>query len=216
MKRIVRLLRGACGGLGDFLRREDGVSAVELALLLPVAFVLFGLAVFGGEGLGIQRKTTLAARTITDLVAQVSNSSSSSSGGCSNASSIAAINQSTLDYYLSLSSLVIYSYDSSQLTAEVSEVKVASAGATTATVVWSEAYNGGTARAQNSTVALSANLTSAVPGISANTPYYLLLGETQYSYTPVGIADVLGSMTISGSIFMTPRSVTSICVNWGS
>jgi hypothetical protein len=170
------------------------------------------LAVFGGEGLGIQRKTTLAARTITDLVAQVSNTSNSSGATCSTSSSVAALNQSTLDYYLSLSSLVIYTYDSSNLQAEVSEVQVASAGATTASVVWSEAYNGGTAR----TVGASIPIAPTLATVSSTYPFYLLLGETQYAYTPVGIADVLGSMTISGSIFMIPRSVTSICVNWGS
>jgi Flp pilus assembly protein TadG len=185
-----------------FFRDQRGVAAVELALLMPVAFFMLGLAVFGGEGLGIQRKVTLASRTIADLVGQTATS------GSVNSLASVSLNQSTLDYYLSLSSLVVFPYDASQLQAELSEISVA-AGATTGTVVWSEAYNGGTARPVGQTIPVNANITAA--GAT-----YLLLGEVQYAYTPLGIANLLGSMTISGSIFMIPRSATQITINWGS
>ena len=45
---------------------------------------------------------------------------------------------------------------------------------------------------------------------------YLLLGESQYTYTPVGLANLLGAMTISGQIFMIPRQTTQISIIWGS
>jgi Flp pilus assembly protein TadG len=199
-------------GSRSFIRDQRGVAAVELALLLPVAFFMLGLAVFGGEGLGIQRKATLAARTVADLVGQTATSGSvNSSGG-------ATLNQSTLDYYLSLTSLVMYPYDSSNLNAEISEISVAP-GSTTGTVVWSEAYNGGTARPVGQTVTLATGVSSAAgscPSSNSSCLVYLLLGETQYAYTPLGVANVLGAMSISGSIFMIPRAATQISINWGS
>jgi Flp pilus assembly protein TadG len=184
-----------------FSADRSGIAAVETALLLPVAFLVLGLAVFGGEGLGIQRKTTLAARTVADLVGQTSTTGSVST------TSSATLNQSTLDYYLSLSALIVYPYDSSALQAEVSEILIT--GPSTGQVVWSEGYNGGVARTAGQTLTLS-------PDIVAAGETNLILAETQYNYSPVGIGEVIGPMTITGSIFMIPRSVSSISINWGS
>ena len=65
--------------LRRFVADTRGVAAVELALLTPAALLFLALAVFGGEGLSIQRKVTLAARTVTDLVGQISPTSFASS-----------------------------------------------------------------------------------------------------------------------------------------
>ena len=192
-------------GMGSALRfgaDGSGVASVELAVLLPLALLLLGLAVFGGEGLSIQRKTTLAARTIADLVGQTSTTGSVSG------SSSATLNQSTLDYYLSLAALIVYPYDASALQAEVYEVRIVT-GTSTGVVVWGEGYNGATLRTVGQVIPLS-------PSIVAAGETNLILAETQYAYSPVGVGEVIGPMTITGSIFMIPRSVSSISVNLGS
>ena len=199
---IGRTAKAGADGRRSLWRDQRGMAAVELALIMPVALLMLGLAVYGGEGLGIQRKVTLATRDVTDLVSQTV------STGAVNSVANANLNQSTLDYYLSLSSLIVYPYDPSVLQVVVSEIQVTS-GSTTGTVVWSESYNGGTARAVGSSVAVSSTLTGA--GAT-----YLLLGESQYTYTPVGLANLLGAMTISGQIFMIPRQTTQISIIWGS
>lgn len=199
-----------------FLADSGGVAAVELALLLPVTFLFLGLAVFGGEGLGIQRKVTLATRDITDLVGQTSTS------GSVNNSGTASLNQSTLDYYISLSALIVYPYDPTQLTAVVSEIQLPQASSTSCsastpvvgTVSWSEPYNGATALATNSNVSVPGGVACAL--MTTTGPTYVLLGQMLYNYTPVGIANLLGSLTISGQIFMIPRSASQITINWGS
>jgi Flp pilus assembly protein TadG len=188
-------------GIGRFGANHAGVAAVETALLLPVAFLVLGIAVFGGEGLGIQRKTMLAARSVADLIGQTSTT------GSVNSTSSASINQSTLDYYLSLASLIVYPYDASGLKAEASEIQI-TAGASTGTVVWSEGYNGGTPRTVGQVIPLSSSLVAA-----GETD--LILAETQYAYNPIGIGEAIGPMTITGSIYMIPRSASSISVNWG-
>jgi Flp pilus assembly protein TadG len=199
MKLSRRLEVGSARRFGE---DSSGLAAIETALLLPVAFLVLGLAVFGGEGLGIQRKTTLAARTIADLVGQTSSINAVS------ASSSATLNQSTLDYYLSLAALIVYPYDASALQAEVSEVKIVT-GTSTGVVVWSEGYNGGVARPVGQVMNLS-------PSVVAAGETNLILAETQYAYNPVAIGEVIGPMTVTGSIFMIPRSVSSISINWGA
>ncbi len=188
--------------LSQFRRDVEGLAAVEAALLAPVALGMLGLAVFGGEGLSIQRKVTLASRTVADLVGQATVSTSGNGTGT------ATLNQSVLDYYLSLSTLILYPYDPSGVQAELSEVQIATGGGATATVIWSEGYNGGVAHPVGQIIAIDPSIVSAGAG-------YLLLGEVQYAYQPLNIWQSVGPFTISDSIFMAPRSASNISINWG-
>lgn len=213
MARAQEKTEGGKRGFLSLWRDQNGIAAVELALILPVALFMLGLAVFGGEGLGIQRKVTLATRDITDLVGQTSTT------GTVNTTGQVSINQSTLDYYISLANLIVYPYDPTQLQVEISEVQIpVGVGVSCAlptppttvsgTVVWSEPSPGATALAQGSTVSVDGQVACSVASLV--NPTYLLLGQMQYNYTPVGIANLLGSMTIGGQIFMIPRSASYI------
>ena len=182
---------------GRFQRSEEGIAAVEGALLLPVAIAVMGLVVYGGEGLAIQRKVTLASRTLADLVGQATVSTTA------NAAGQAAINQTTVDYYLSMAALIVYPYDASAIKAEVSEVKVTSGGAGTAVVVWSEGYNGGQARSVGQIIDID-------PSIATSGNGYLILGEVQYAYTPIGLHAAMAPVSISDSLFMSPRTASNI------
>ena len=57
--------------LSEFARDKRGVSAVEFAMLLPLMLTLYLGTVEISQGVSIERKVTLTARTVTDLVAQV-------------------------------------------------------------------------------------------------------------------------------------------------
>ena len=85
----------------------------------------------------------------------------------------------------------------------VSEVKVASNGLT-ATVQWSEPYNGATARPANQVITLPGPIGTGQGG------NYFVFGEVYYAYTPLQIFMSLSSRTLSGSIYLTPRQSTSI------
>ena len=187
---------------GRFCGDVEGLAAVEAAFLAPVVLGFLGLAVFGGEGLSIQRKVTLASRTVADLVGQATVTTTRSGAGA------ATLKQSDLDYYLSLSTLILFPYDASGVQAELSEVQVASGGGATATVIWSEGYNGGVARPVGQIISIDPSIVSAGAG-------YLLLGEAQYAYQPLNIWQSVGPFTISDSIFMAPRSASQISISWG-
>ncbi len=76
--------------LRRWLSDERAVAAVEAALIAPVAVGLLGLIAIWGQAIAIQRKVTLTATTITDLVSQ--QGSPPASGGCP-----ASVNQTTVD-----------------------------------------------------------------------------------------------------------------------
>src|ERR1700686_4906523 len=53
-----------------FGRESDGISAVEFAIILPFMLTLFIGSTEFGNGMAIQFKSTLAARTVADLTSQ--------------------------------------------------------------------------------------------------------------------------------------------------
>jgi Flp pilus assembly protein TadG len=175
MESIERRLRRL---IGD----ERGVSAVEFALLLPLMLTLYLGAVEVSQGIGADRKVTLTARTIADLVSQVS-----------------SIGNADMTNALNASSAVMAPFPVSNLKVTVSSVKIDAAGK--ATVDWSDTLNG-TARVQGSTVTLPTALNVA------NTS--LVWSEAQYSYKPVIGYVVSGTLTLKDQIYMRPRLSDSV------
>jgi Flp pilus assembly protein TadG len=55
-----------------FAKDERGVSALEFAMVLPLMVTLYLGGVAVSQGISIDRKVTLAARTVADLTSQVS------------------------------------------------------------------------------------------------------------------------------------------------
>ena len=176
---IVDSIKCKLGGLaGD----ERGVSAVEFAMLLPLMLSLYLGAVEISQGIGADRKVTLTARTIGDLVSQVS-----------------SIGNTDMTNALNASSAVMAPFPTSNLQVTVSSVKIDSAGK--ATVDWSDTLTG-TARAKGSTVTLPAALNVA------NTS--LIWSEAQYTYKPVIGYVVTGTLTLKDQIYMRPRLSDSV------
>ncbi len=176
MKRnlLARFLETRVGGLaGD----ERGVSAVEFALLLPLMLSLYLGAVEISQAIGADRKVTLTARTVADLIAQVS-----------------SVNNAGMTNSLNASSSVMAPFPTTNLKVTVSSLTIDAQGK--ATVAWSDTLNG-TARATGSTVTLPSAL--AVPNTS------LVFSEVQYAYTPTIGYVMTGSLTLKDYIYMRPR-----------
>src|SRR6185503_8303009 len=109
------------------------------------------------QGIGADRKVTLTARTICDLVSQVS-----------------SIGNSDMTNALNAASAVMAPFPTGNLKVTVSSVKIDANGK--ATVDWSDTLNG-TARAKGSAVTLPTVLNVANS--------YLIWSEVQYTYKPV-------------------------------
>jgi Flp pilus assembly protein TadG len=163
--------------LARLRRDQDGVSAVEFAMLLPLMLTLYLGAVEISQAVGINRKVTLTSRTVADLATQVS-----------------SISSSDMSNILSASSAVIAPYDTTKLKVTVSEVTIDANGS--AKIVWSCTL-GGTARTVGSTVTLPAALKVASTS--------LIWGEAAYTYKPTIGYVVTGTLNLSDHIYMRPR-----------
>ena len=73
MNRTIRIPRLLPRRSRAFLADAEGLAAVELALILPIALMLMSLVVFGGQAYSVQRKVTLAATTVANIFAQANN-----------------------------------------------------------------------------------------------------------------------------------------------
>lgn len=200
---IACLARRAAGAARAFHRDARAVAAVETALILPVALTMLALVVFGAEGFAIQRKVTLTARTVTDLVTQATPNQLSSGASLVNASSI--------DQLLQLASSVLAPYANANLAMVVSEVVVNSDQAT-ATVQWSEPCPSATCPATTSAMVRPNGQKITLPtgfgtGQAGN---YFVLGEVSYNYTPLNLFTATSAMVLHDSIYLTPRKSNSI------
>jgi Flp pilus assembly protein TadG len=184
-----------------FLANHRGTSSIELAFILPPALLMLGLAVMAGEGFEIERRTLLAARTVTDLVSQTPYWQNLNVAGATQ------LNQSDLDTDLGLSSEIMWPNSTTGLQVVVSELLVNSAN-NTGVVVWSRPYPVGvaTALAPNTVVPLS-------PSIVATGATYLIYGQVQYTYQPLNIMISSSPITFNESDILIPRNASQITIN---
>jgi Flp pilus assembly protein TadG len=189
------------GPQSGFLGDDRGSSVVEIALILPPALLMLALAVMAGQGFEIERKASLAARTVTDLVSQAPYVINPAVTGATE------LNQSVLDADLALSALIMWPDASSAVRVVVSELAVNSAN-NTGTVVWSEPYNGATALAVGTVVSLS-------PSYAATGAAYLIYGQVQYTFQPLQIMQAVSAITFNEGDVLAPRNASRLTINWG-
>lgn len=177
-------------GFRSYLHRfagdREGVSAVEFALVLPVMLTLYIGGVEVGDGLAIKFKTTLAARTVTDLASQY-----------------VSIDATDMSSILGAASAVVAPYSATNMAVTVSEITTNSHGA--GTITWSDLLNG-TKRTVGSSITLPTNLQTA--NIS------IIFGEVTYPYTPSMGYVITGTINMYQSVYFYPRMSSSIqCVS---
>jgi Flp pilus assembly protein TadG len=166
----------------NFARNQRGLAAVEFALLLPLMVTLYLGTTEVSKGIIIDRKVTLTARTVADLVSQATN-----------------INNTGMSDILNASAAVMYPYSTNNLKVTVTSINID--GNNKATVQWSDSYNG-TARAVGSTVSL--------PGAINTANTTVIWSEVQYAYKPTIGYVITGTMTLKDQLYMAPRLSTSV------
>ncbi len=171
--------------LRRFARDRDGVSAVEFAIILPFMLTLYLGGVELGEGLSIKFKTTLAARTVTDLASQY-----------------VALDGPTMQNILGATSTVLSPYPATGVVVTLTELTVNASGK--GVVQWSCSLNG-TAYTVNKKLAMPTNLQTS--GIT------VLYGEVTYPYTPsLGYA-ITGTFNIYQNMYFYPRLASTISLS---
>jgi Flp pilus assembly protein TadG len=177
--RLADLLHAVRARVAAFRGDRRGVSAVEFAMVLPLLVTLYLGGVELSQGISIDRKVTLTARTVADLVAQKRTQD---------------ITKAELNDIMNAAKAVASPYPSDHLKVIVSSVQVDANNV--ARVAWSESFNT-VARPKNQTVQLPATL------VVANTS--VIWAEVSYAYTPTIGYVMTGTVNLKEQLYMRPR-----------
>ena len=181
--RPARLIMRARRLLRRFQEDKRGVSAVEFAMLLPLMVTLYIGGVEVSSAIAVDRKVTLVARTVGDLVAQST-----------------SVNATDMTNILNAASSVVQPYQPSLIKVTVSRVDVDANGV--AKVIWSKTKNG---TVQSGTVTLPAALNTANTSV--------IWAQSQYTYTPTIGYVITGPLTLHDQIYMRPRLSDTVACN---
>lgn len=180
-----RHARARLRGLRAFRREARGTIAIEVALLLPIAFTFVSLVAMAGQAWEVLGKVSLTAKTLTNMVTMQT-----------------SLTASQLTCLIDVAAAVMTPWNTSPLSITVSEVLVNSTGSS-ATVQWSQAGYNGAARSASSTIAVTSG------DLPANS--YQILGEVTYVFTPPFLGtSPYTSFTFHRSLYVPVRSGTAI------
>jgi Flp pilus assembly protein TadG len=180
------------GKLRCFAGDEHAVSAIEFALLLPLMITLYLGGVEVSQAVSADRKATLVAHTVGDLVAQMTNATT-------------AAGPNSVDDVLAAASTVAYPLSGLRIT--VSSVCIDATGQI-ATIAWSRATQNATARSGTVTSSIDSRLMG-----TANAGTSLIWGEASYDYRPTVGWTITGVLTMSDKSLSRPRQGKSITLD---
>ncbi len=176
--------------LADFRRDHSGIAATEFAVIVPLMLVLFFGVVEFSTGVAVDRKVTLVARTLSDLVSQNTSVTDAQFTNFFNAGTAV------------MSQFAVAPYSASTLHATISELYV-DPNTHTAKVQWSKGY---AVRSTGSVVTIPTAL--AVDGT------YLIFSEVSYLYTPtVGYVMSHSGVNLSDVSYTRPRQSSCVLYN---
>jgi Flp pilus assembly protein TadG len=187
MRTLNRYLPAAL--LRRFSGDEAGVALVEAAFVFPLMILMYLGSVAITMGVTTDRKLTLLARSLGDIVAQGT-----------------TITSAQIDDIFESARAVMYPYNSSTavLRMRVSNVRINAAG-TLARVCWSLSHNGGYTRGPGDDV------TNLIPEDLRIANSYLIVPEVEYDYDPVVGADITGGrIVLKDVLFMRARQSTQV------
>jgi len=183
--------------------RDDcrGLAAIEFAFILPLMLVLtFGM-IETTDGLAIDRKTDITARTLSDLIAAMQPTGAG-------AGTVSVTDGDIRDAFVASTSIMA-PYPASVIEAKVSQIKVDADG--NATVVWSKGWvnNDITTGHEPGAVTLKASQQGL---LTPNT--YLIWSEVKYYYRPKVPYLMQAGFLMPHEGFSRPRYAP--CVSYGA
>ena len=179
---MCKLSYRTCHLIGRFARDRRANAAVEFAFVVPLMLTLFFGTVEFSSGVAANRKVTLVARNMSDLVSQSS-----------------SVTDTDLSNFTTTGRAIMTPYDSSLLNSTVSELYI-DPTTLTAKVKWSK---GSAPRGTDTTV--------SIPNALKIGGTYLIYSEVSYKYVPVvGYVMAKAGIMLSDYTFTRPRQ--SLCV----
>jgi Flp pilus assembly protein TadG len=175
----------------DMLADRSGIAATEFAVIVPVMLVMvFGVIEFS-SGLAVDRKVTIMARTMSDLVSQSK-----------------TVDDTVINNFFTASNAIMAPYSPTPAKTTITEIYIdpATGGAR---AQWSK---GAAPRGAGSPVTVPADLIAKDPVTHAILPnQYLIFSEISYLYTPtIGYVMAKAGINLSDVAYTRPRQ--SICV----
>jgi Flp pilus assembly protein TadG len=161
-----------------------GVAAVEFALIAPVAIAAIVGEFTISESYTINRKVTIAARTITDLIARQTK----------------CVNPSDVTKFLNAVTQIAAPYPVSNMAVTVAELTTDANNNTT--VAWSEANANATALTAGASFTPASGVTQTGGAV--------IYGYVQYTYTPIITYVLPRPITISNTFYMYPRNSANV------
>lgn len=160
-----------------------GMAAVEFALITPAIVGIFLGTAELSQGVAVDRKVTIMARSLSDLVAQST-----------------TISDADMTNIFNASAGIMTPYSTSPLKARVSAVNIDASG--NATIGWSNHSNW---------TAYTAGTAVTIPTALKMPNSQLIWGEISYGYTPPVAKYISGTLDLTDQFFARPRQSSTIC-----
>ena len=176
-------MRPASNSLRRFGEARKGLAALEFAILLPTMVFVLLAAVDLIDALSTYRRAENVAASLADVISRDT-----------------SVSNSEITGLWSAVGLLMYPDTDTSMNERVSSVMVNTAN--NATVVWSEAHNGATARTANSTVTLPAAMMTAGTSV--------VMAETTYHYTAPLNFLFAGTIDFNHTVYRRSRLVDPI------
>ena len=191
MRSVLLAAARRCRICKRFARNEDGLALIEFAFVLPLMVLLYVGSVAVTMGVTTDRKLTLLARSLGDIVSQGTN-----------------MTPTSMTQVFDAGRVVMSPYNASAtvLKMRLSSVRIKTNGQ--ACIDWTSSGTSGYSRTAGS------NVTSLIP-IDLRIPdTYLIVPEVEYIYNPVIGTDITGGpLTLHDVLFFRPRQGTSVTFN---
>lgn len=188
MIRTSRIVHRSRQFVTRFVRDKGGIAAVEFAFIAPLMLVLLFGMIDTSSGVAIDRKVTLTARTLSDLVSQGSQ-----------------VKSTDISNFFGMGSAIMAPYTVTPATLEQRITQVTIDASKIVKVVWS--YNG-SVTGNSVTVTAGYSKDTVITTIPANllvANTHLIWSEVKYTYTPITGYMIKATVPLSEETFTRPR-----------
>lgn len=193
------LLSQARDNAASFCRNRRGVAAVEFALVAPILMALYFVTMEVSQGIESNKKVSRAAAMIGDLVAQEQ-----------------GVNKDDLAKIMQIGQAIIYPYNRTNPSIEITGIQISNENNPKATVAWSRkmvnnAVSPGLAKKATVTVPDKLKLRDTfLIQVTTSLDYRPLITWAADAKTSMGLTASFDSIQMSETYFLRPRTSNTV------